>query len=63
MIEIEKESLQNYEFVIDELAKYTEYRLWMLAGTSVGDGPKSYPVIVKTDEDGTYHTLFLQHYF
>ena len=57
MIEIEKESLENYEFTIDELLKYTEYRLWMLAGTSVGDGPTSYPIIVKTDEDGTYYLL------
>ena len=53
MIEITKDSLKNYEFTIDELLKYTEYRLWMLAGTSVGDGPISYPIIVKTDEDGT----------
>jgi netrin-G3 ligand len=57
MIEIEKDSLKNYEFTIDELLKYTEYRLWMLAGTSVGDGPISYPIIVKTDEDGTYTNL------
>ena len=53
MIEIKKDSLKDYEFTIDELLKYTEYRLWMLAGTSVGDGPTSYPIIVKTDEDGT----------
>ena len=42
------------EFVIDELLKWTEYRVWMLAGTQIGDGPVSYPVVVKTDEDGTY---------
>jgi receptor-type tyrosine-protein phosphatase F len=41
------------EFVIDELEKWTEYRLWILAGTSVGDGPNSFPVDIKTDEDGT----------
>ena len=40
------------EFVIDELRKWTEYRIWMLAGTQIGDGPISYPVVVKTDEDG-----------
>ena len=61
MIEIEKESLDSYEFVIDELLKYTEYRLWMLAGTSVGDGPKSYPVVVKTDEDGMYYLFFYSY--
>ena len=59
MIEIEKDSLKDYEFTIDELLKYTEYRLWMLAGTSVGDGPTSYPIIVKTDEDGTYTYIFI----
>ena len=42
------------EFVIDELGKWTNYRIWMLAGTSVGDGPKSSPIDVKTDEDGRY---------
>ena len=40
------------EYVIDELKKWTEYRLWMLAGTVVGDGPTSYPVLVRTGEDG-----------
>ena len=41
------------EFIIDELRKWAEYKIWMLAGTQIGDGPISYPVIVKTDEDGT----------
>lgn len=40
------------EFVLDELLKWTDYRIWMLAGTSVGDGPKSSPIDVRTDEDG-----------
>ena len=39
------------EFVIDELLKWSGYRLWMLAGTSVGDGPKSSPIDIQTDED------------
>ena len=63
MIEIEKDKLTDYEFTIDELLKYTEYRLWMLAGTSVGDGPISYPIIVKTDEDGTYQFYFFKTHF
>ncbi len=50
MVEL-KASTTN-EFVIDSLRKWTEYRLWMLAGTSVGDGPTSYPVVVRTGEDG-----------
>jgi len=40
------------EFILDDLIKWTDYRVWMLAGTSVGDGPKSTPIEVKTDEDG-----------
>ena len=40
------------EYVVDELRKWTEYRVWMLAGTAVGDGPMSHPIVVKTDEDG-----------
>lgn len=34
------------------LAVWTEYKIWVLAFTSVGDGPKSQPIIVSTDEDG-----------
>ncbi|KAL3205881.1 hypothetical protein MRX96_052919, partial [Rhipicephalus microplus] len=33
------------------LDKWTPYRIWVLAGTSVGDGPGSSPVLVRTDED------------
>ncbi|XP_059489517.1 tyrosine-protein phosphatase Lar-like isoform X2 [Neocloeon triangulifer] len=36
---------------LDQLAQYTDYRVWVLASTSVGDGPPSYPQTVKTDED------------
>jgi hypothetical protein len=42
------------DFLLDDLMKWTDYRLWMLAGTSVGDGPKSTPIEAKTDEDGMY---------
>ena len=51
MVKIEDVSNAS-EFVIDELKKWTEYRVWMLAGTIVGDGPSSYPVLVRTGEDG-----------
>lgn len=46
--------LNDTRFVLDELNKWTEYRIWVLAGTSVGDGPPSYPISVRTHEDGTY---------
>ena len=52
---IEIKNPRAREFVIDELLKWTQYRIWMLAGTSVGDGPKSAPIDIKTDEDGRYH--------
>uniref|UniRef100_A0A8D8LSC0 protein-tyrosine-phosphatase n=1 Tax=Cacopsylla melanoneura TaxID=428564 RepID=A0A8D8LSC0_9HEMI len=38
-------------FVLDELKKWTEYRIWVLAGTSIGDGPPSYPITIRTHED------------
>lgn len=43
--------LNQTTFVLDELRRWTEYRIWVLAGTSVGDGPASYPVTVRTHED------------
>ncbi|XP_045495548.1 tyrosine-protein phosphatase Lar isoform X3 [Colias croceus] len=43
--------LNQTSFVLDELRRWTEYRVWVLAGTSVGDGPASYPVTVRTHED------------
>lgn len=45
------------EYVIEQLQKWTEYRVWMLAGTSVGDGVKSDPIMIRTDEDGTFASL------
>lgn len=49
---VEIRDAEASEFVIDELRKWTEYRLWMLAGTVVGDGPTSYPEVARTGEDG-----------
>lgn len=48
--------LNQTSFVLDELRRWTEYRIWVMAGTSVGDGPPSYPVTIRTHEDGTFHT-------
>lgn len=47
-------TLNQTNFILDELKRWTEYRIWVLAGTSVGDGPSSYPITVKTHEDGTF---------
>ncbi len=40
------------EFVVEDLRTWTEYKVWMIAGTQIGDGPASEPITVKTDEDG-----------
>ena len=56
--------LNGTSFVLDELKKWTEYRIWVLAGTSVGDGPPSYPITVRTNEDGMHQITNAQrsHY-
>ena len=43
-----------FEYLITKLKKWTEYRVWMLAGTVIGDGLKSEALFVRTDEDGMY---------
>ena len=42
------------EFKLEELKKWTQYRIWLLAGTVVGDGPPSESITVRTQEDVTY---------
>lgn len=44
---------------LDELKRWTEYRIWILAGTTVGDGPTSNPILVKTHEDGTLDVFLI----
>lgn len=41
----------EFEYLITSLKKWTEYRVWMLAGTVIGDGVKSDALFVRTDED------------
>lgn len=48
-------TLNRTSFILDELKRWTEYRIWVLAGTSVGDGPPSYPITVRTHEDGMFY--------
>lgn len=47
-------TLNATSILLDELNRWTEYKIWVLAGTSVGDGPRSNPLIVRTHEDGMY---------
>lgn len=51
-ITLNNPALRN--FTIDELHKYAEYVVRVLAGTGVGDGPASRAVFARTQEDGTY---------
>jgi len=41
--------------VVDELKPWTDYKIWVHAGTNVGDGPRSDPIVACTGEDGTSH--------
>ncbi|GIX90947.1 tyrosine-protein phosphatase Lar [Caerostris darwini] len=36
--------------VLDKLNTWTEYRVWVLAGTAVGEGPLSEAIVLRTDE-------------
>ena len=42
---------------INNLAKWTKYKVWVKAYTRVGDGPLSPAIIVLTDEDGMSATI------
>lgn len=46
------------EYVIDQLRKWTEYKIWVLAGTNVGDGPYTEQILIRTEEDGTFTYTF-----
>uniref|UniRef100_A0A1B0A8A1 Fibronectin type-III domain-containing protein n=1 Tax=Glossina pallidipes TaxID=7398 RepID=A0A1B0A8A1_GLOPL len=51
-------TLNKTHLILDELKRWTEYKIWVLAGTSVGDGPRSHPIIVRTHEDGNVKREF-----
>lgn len=44
--------------VLKNLNKWTVYRVSVLAGTKIGDGPASEPLLLRTDEDGTFLLIF-----
>ena len=51
-------TLNGTSFILDELKRWTDYRIWVHAGTSVGDGPASSPITIRTHEDGMFY-IFL----
>ena len=38
--------------ILRTLEKWTQYQIWVLAYTHIGDGPRSDGIIARTDEDG-----------
>ena len=38
--------------VLDGLDRWTQYRVWVTAATSAGEGPRSDVIVVQTDDDG-----------
>lgn len=38
--------------ILNKLSTWTEYRIWVLAGTAKGEGPLSEAITLKTDEGG-----------
>lgn len=45
---------EHSSWEINNLEKWTEYKVWVRAHTDVGPGPESIPVRVRTDEDGRF---------
>lgn len=53
------------QYLLEQLGKWTEYRISVTAHTDVGPGPASESVLIRTDEDGMlppthqFHSLTL----
>jgi len=47
----------NQYVTIENLRKYTNYTVWVLAYTKVGDGMKTKPFYCRTHEDGKWHSV------
>ena len=60
-VEIKIPNPEARSWILEELYKWTEYKIWVLAGTSVGDGPPSEPILRRTDEDGEFTFSFTFH--
>lgn len=42
----------NQYLTVENLRKYTNYTVWVLAYTKIGDGAKTKPFFCRTHEDG-----------
>lgn len=45
-------SPQSSQYLLENLDKWTEYRVTVMAHTDVGAGPESLPQLIRTEEDG-----------
>lgn len=50
---------ESSQYLLENLEKWTEYRVTVSAHTDVGPGPESLPQLTRTDEDGTSRQLLL----
>ncbi|XP_035214536.1 tyrosine-protein phosphatase Lar-like [Stegodyphus dumicola] len=41
---------KDMHVVLDQLSTWTDYRVWVLAGTEAGEGPLSEAIVIRTDE-------------
>lgn len=45
---------ENSQYLLENLEKWTEYRITVTAHTDVGPGPESLPQLIRTEEDGMF---------
>uniref|UniRef100_A0A672MVY5 Receptor-type tyrosine-protein phosphatase S n=1 Tax=Sinocyclocheilus grahami TaxID=75366 RepID=A0A672MVY5_SINGR len=55
---------EKYHYLLENLEKWTEYRVTVSAHTEAGEGPESLPQLIRTEEDGMSYahatvTLFI----
>lgn len=43
---------EKYHYLLENLDKWTEYRVTVSAHTEAGEGPESLPQLIRTEEDG-----------
>lgn len=43
---------EKYHYLLENLEKWTEYRVTVSAHTEAGEGPESLPQLIRTEEDG-----------
>lgn len=45
---------ESSQYLLENLEKWTEYRVTVTAHTDVGEGPESLPQLIRTEEDGMF---------